>query len=93
MAKTAAHRAAAVAAYLEEAVGPRQVGGTYYSGYWGTTYRVDAIHTGDEARQVLGMASDWAIIETDLDGPSKNHPRTHCTPWHRRDRVIQQPPG
>ncbi|MBP2370252.1 hypothetical protein [Pseudonocardia parietis] len=70
------------------AIGPRVPGGRYRSGYWGVTYRVDAVLVGHAARKEIPW-SDLAIVETDLDGPNAGQRRVHCTAWNgKRDRPL-----
>lgn len=81
---------ATLPSYVLATIGPRQVGGTYRSGY-GCTYRVDAILHGPDARAEI-FWSDIAIVETDLDGPMAGRRRVHCTDWDPRlDEVVSQP--
>lgn len=75
------------------AIGPRRPGGIYRSDYWGLTYRVAAVLTGDQARAALFVCNDFAIVEIDLDGPARGHRRVHCTRWDQRDLVISFPLG
>jgi hypothetical protein len=73
--------------YVQEAIGPRRVGGVYRSAYWGVTYQVERILLGQDARKVIAW-SDWAVVEVDLDGPTAGQRHTHCTPWDDRDRIV-----
>lgn len=71
------------APWIEQAIGPRQVGGTYRSHHWGTDYEVIAI-----VRRTDHESTGWHITVRDLpNGPI----RTHCTPWHDHDQVLTQP--
>jgi hypothetical protein len=78
------------ATHVRKAIGPRRVGGIYYTAYCGKEYRVLGLDTDDAARRHITW-SDWAITVTDVDGPHAGVPRTHCTAWDSRDRVAQQP--
>jgi hypothetical protein len=80
-----------ISAASRQAIGPQRVGGVYHNAYWGKDYRVLSLHLGDAARKVLYSAFDWAVTVADIDGPNAGIPRTHCTAWHRRDRVVKQP--
>lgn len=67
---------------------PRVVGGIYYCGYWGTTYRVDAITVNPR-----GLLDSITVTTIAADTPEMadtvGRTRTHCTSWdHRRDRVV-----
>lgn len=71
--------------WIEEQIGPREVGGRYYSGYWGVEYEVVAVHR-DPAGQV-----PWQVTVVYADRRDRV---THRTPWDpRRDRVLSQPSG
>jgi hypothetical protein len=76
--------------YVAEAIGPRRVGGVYRSGYWGITYRVEEIHTGPGGPIPW---SEWAIVATDLDGPTPGRTRTHCTAWDPGADTERPDPG
>lgn len=74
------------AAWIAEALGPRQVGGRYRSGYWGDDYAVLAVRTDrdDWMRWSITVATDAELAE----GGS----RTHCTRWDPdHDSVICHP--
>lgn len=78
--------------YAHVAIGPRKVGGVYYSGYWGTNYEVLAID--DEGCTItvrdLPLDQQPATVQKSLVDPT--HIRRHFTAWdYRRDRVISQP--
>ena len=70
--------------WIARQIGPQQVGGRYYSGYWGLEYEVLAIDDKPDS---------WGAWEMDVrwdDGREISH----CTPWEEgRDRVISQPPA
>lgn len=67
-------------------VDPRVVGGTYLCGYWGHTYRVDAIEfTPGRYRHLV------SVTETHLDGDQAGRTVTHCTSWDRFDRIVSTP--
>ncbi|MCC9708216.1 hypothetical protein E4N62_24925 [Streptomyces sp. MNU76] len=68
--------------WIARQIGPQQVGGRYYSAYWGKAYEVLAI---DDQTDSWGP---WEITVRWDDG--REH--THCTAWDpERDRVIAQP--
>lgn len=65
------------------AIGPRKVGGSYRSGYWGENYTVLAIGLGADILGGWNMTCRWA------DGRTT----THATAWEpRRDRVLEEQP-
>jgi hypothetical protein len=65
-------------------VGPRQVGGRYWSGYWQAGYTVTAIDI-----EGSPFPTVWISVRWD-DG----HTGRHCTPWEQqRDRVLAEPTG
>lgn len=65
-----------------EIVGPRQVGGVYFSGYWRRPYVCLGIVHDPENQQF------W-LSEMDA---SDFHPRFHSTAWDgTRDAVLHQP--
>lgn len=72
---------------IERALGPRRVGGWYWSGYWRTGYTVVSIdysfHDGDPA------SPSWAITVRWDEG----HRSTHCTPWDERRDSCHRPPA
>ncbi|MFC4066751.1 hypothetical protein [Actinoplanes subglobosus] len=77
--------AADAAAFLDKCIGPRQVGGRYYSGYWGEEYTVTAID-----RDLVNAT--WSITEATDAEAAAGRSRTHHTPWeYDRDRVVAQP--
>ncbi|MDN5920869.1 MAG: hypothetical protein L0I76_38175 [Pseudonocardia sp.] len=70
------------------AIGPQVPGGIYRNGYWGKRYRVDEVLVGDAARAEI-PGSDWAIVETELDGLHAGRQRVHCTAWDgKRDSPV-----
>jgi hypothetical protein len=70
--------------YLDKAIGPQVVGGTYRCGYWGKTYTVLAIFTGPRGTGPI-VWSEWSMTVRWSDGRET----THCTHWdYRRDSVI-----
>lgn len=79
------HSDSDAAGFIATGIGPRQVNGRYYSGYWGNEYTVTAID-----RDIA--TGTWSItVATDAEAVLRQS-RTHCTPWdHRRDRVVAQP--
>jgi len=61
-------------------IGPQQVSGRYFCGYWQQSYEVLAI--------AGAGTSNWSITVRWEDGTRT----AHCTPWDsKRDRVIDQP--
>lgn len=68
--------------YAIKRLGPRQVGGTYYTGYWRKNYTVTAINWIED--------DVWEMTCVDEMGTRT----VHCTAWdYRNDRVINQPGG
>jgi hypothetical protein len=62
------------------AIGPRKVGGRYFSGGWRQEY--DVLALSDTGR------AGWRITVRWADGRETSH----CTAWDpRRDRVVSQP--
>jgi hypothetical protein len=72
--------------YIAECIGPRLVGGRYYSRYGGDEYTVLAV---DRAPETL--YSLWTITECTDEEARYGTSRCHFTPWDPRDRVISQP--
>ncbi|MFJ2833590.1 hypothetical protein ACIPC1_39635 [Streptomyces sp. NPDC087263] len=69
--------------WIANQVGPRQVGGRYYSGYWDLAYEVLNIDDNPDNWGPWEMTCRWD------DGRDT----THCTAWDpKRDRVISQSP-
>lgn len=69
--------------WIARQIGPQQVGGRYYSAYWGKAYEVLAIYDQTDSW------GPWEITVRWDDG--RQH--THCTAWDPDlDRIIAQPP-
>lgn len=69
---------------IDEAIGPRKVGGRYRCAYWAQEYTVVAI----QRTLPAGDWRRWAITVEWADG----HRTTHGTAWDpKRDKVISQP--
>jgi hypothetical protein len=65
--------------YVTRQVGPREVGGIYYCGYWADVYEVLDIQA----------EAPWQITVRTL---GETRVRTHCTGWdYQRDRVVAEP--
>jgi hypothetical protein len=65
--------------YALDIIGPRKVGGWYYSGYWGQDYYVAAIEC---PHSVPWITVYWQ------DGREA----THSTAWDpRRDKILVEP--
>ena len=68
-----------------EPIGPRQIGGTYFCGYWAEAYTVVGLVTLVRFRQGKCEPYNWAIRVQWEDG----HCTTHSTAWDpARDKVI-----
>jgi hypothetical protein len=62
---------------------PRELGGRYWSGYWGRTYMVEQMKL-DECGRLRTMTVLW-----DVEGRRT----THCTAWDPRyDRIVREAP-
>jgi hypothetical protein len=81
-------------------VGPRKVGGVYWSGSWGVLYEVTALQVDRTALDAGRTAHEggrpswpsWQITVQDLTGDTPGRVREHCTAWdYRRDLVVQDP--
>ncbi|MFR0367558.1 RapZ C-terminal domain-containing protein [Streptomyces sp. MCC20] len=71
------------AEWIARQIGPQQVGGRYYNGYWGQEYEVLGIDDQPDSWGAWEIAVRWADGRED----------THCTAWDDEcDRVIAQPP-
>jgi hypothetical protein len=71
-------------AYFDQILGPRVVGGVYWTSYWRQFYVVQDIEL------------DWAngTVWIEVANPDElvaGRSRRHCTPWDKKDRVIHQP--
>ena len=65
---------------MNNGIGPRVIGGRYYSGYWREEYVVLNIENTDEGW--------WITVQNDSEKTTGNT-RRHCTAWdYARDRVI-----
>jgi hypothetical protein len=76
-------------AWLEQAIGPRVVGGRYRCGYWQKEYTVTDISWGEASKISY---SGWSIT---VKYEGERFEVNHCTPWsdegvprHRKDQVI-----
>jgi len=73
--------------YIGRCIGPRVEGGTYWCGYWETTYEVLSIHRGPSVEPPRRL---WTITVRWEDGRVV----THSMPWadegpaRSRDRVV-----
>ena len=82
---TDAQRRKTEAKIIAKEVGPRKVGGVYWSVYGGR-YEVVKIETGSDG---IHYWNCWRITVRCLDD---GEIRTHCTAWDaKRDRIISQP--
>jgi UPF0042 nucleotide-binding protein len=72
------------AEWIARQIGPQQIGGRYYNGYWGQEYEVLKIDDKPDSWGPWEISIRWADGRED----------THCTAWdYERDRVIAQPPA
>ena len=59
-----------------QVIGPRVVGGCYYSGYWRKEYKVEEVDISDVTPVLTVRWQDGEVT-------------VHCTPWEvRGDRVL-----
>ncbi len=74
-------------AYIEECIGPRQVG-TLWRDDAGNTIRVLAVDRAPRSGRL------WEIVEVDEVGQQVGFVRPHETAWNPdRNRVLSQPGG
>ena len=71
-------------AWVDECLGPQQVGGRYHCGYWNQGYTVVAIERGPR--------EGWPVWQITVLGDGEERTRSHCTAWEpKRDRVLPAP--
>lgn len=66
--------------WVQEQIGPRQVGGRYYNHYGGQAYTVLAIDPGPR--------NTWPVWNITVIDDGATEPKSHCTAWDPRDRVL-----
>lgn len=72
-------------AWVDECLGPRQVGGRYHCGYWAQDYTVVAIERGPR--------EGWPVWQITVRDDGDGQTRSHCTAWEPKcDRVLAEPP-